>query len=93
MPVPSDTVRLTQGQAAEFERDDLAAPRLRSFCPRCGTHLFTHIRERGLSVVKIGTLDDPELDYGGPKVAIYTRDLPSYHEFPDGMPTFDKRPG
>lgn len=92
MTVPSDSVAVTQGQTATFKRDDLDAPRLREFCPRCGTHLFTHIRERGLTVVKIGTLDDPATDYGGPKAAIYTCDLPPYHEIPEGLPSFDKLP-
>jgi len=92
MPVPTEGVAILSGTPAEFERDDLEAPRLRRFCPRCGTHLFTHIREMGLTVVKIGTLDDPAKDFGNPRMAIYTCDLQPFHEVPDGMPTYHKLP-
>jgi hypothetical protein len=42
--------------------------------------------------VKVGTLDDPKL-YGAPKLAIFTIDKQPFHQIPQGLPTFERRPG
>jgi hypothetical protein len=42
-------------------------------------------------ILKIGTLDDPEL-YGAPKIAIYTCDKQEFHTIPEGMPSFERLP-
>ena len=92
MIVPSDGFAITHGMAAAFERSDIPNPRLRQFCPTCGTHITTVIRERGLTVVKVGTLDDPAGDYGGPAMAIFMKDTQPYHLVAEGLPCFQDLP-
>jgi hypothetical protein len=62
----------------------------REFCPDCGTHLATR-PQRPVVVVKVGTLDDPK-QFGGPQLAIYTIDKQSFHQVPEGLPTFERMP-
>ena len=90
--VSSDGFAITEGDAKAFERSDIPNPRLRQFCPDCGTHLTTVIRERGLTVVKVGTLDDPVTDYGGPAMAIYMKDAQPFHTVAEGLPCFQDLP-
>ncbi len=92
MTVPEDGYVITKGTAKEFTRSDIPNPRTRQFCPTCGTHLTTLIKERGLVVVKIGTLDNPAEDYRGPRAAIFMKDTQPYHVVPDGLPCFEELP-
>lgn len=49
----------------------------RSFCPKCGTHLFNQAEERsGFIVVRVGTMDDPE--QGKPAMTIWTSAAPTW---------------
>ena len=91
MAVAPDGFRFTQGTPKAFKRSDLAAPVTREFCPECGTHLITR-PQRPVVIVKVGTLDDPKA-YGGPSMAIFTIDKQPFHQVPDGLPTFERRPG
>ena len=92
MLVPSDRSRITKGATSDFERDDIPNPRLRQFCPTCGTHVTTLLRERRLTVVKVGTLDNPARDYGGPALAIFMKDTQPYHTVAEGLPCFQDLP-
>ena len=92
MTVPSDGFTVTQGEMASFTRSDLERPVTREFCPACGTHIRTQLGSLGLSVLKIGTLDDPEGDFRGPKMAIYVKDTQPYMTIPEGMTCFDALP-
>ena len=60
------------------------APVVREFCTRTP-------RRPGAVVLKVGTFDDPAL-FGGPQVAIWTRDGQEFHHIPDGMPRFERFP-
>jgi hypothetical protein len=83
----------TKGAAKSFKRSDLANGVTREFCPECGTHLLT--RSPGLAgtvLLKVGTFDDPSL-FGSPQMVIYTKDKQSFHHVPEGVPTFETRPG
>ena len=91
MVVPADAFRYTQGEPKQFTRSDLPTPVTREFCANCGTHLATR-PPRPVVVVKIGTLDDPKV-YGAPSLAIFTIDKQPFHMIPDGIPTFERRPG
>ncbi|QUJ75859.1 GFA family protein [Sulfitobacter albidus] len=82
---------ITKGTPSQFTRSDIENPRTRDFCPTCGTHLNTRIKERGAVVVKVGTLDDPSV-YDGPQMAIYACDRQPFHALAEGMPVADKRP-
>jgi hypothetical protein len=43
-------------------------------------------------VIKVGTLDDPTV-FSGPEMAIYTVDKQSFHQIPQGLPSFERLPG
>ena len=42
-------------------------------------------------IIKVGTMDDPSLFQM--QVAFYTKDKQSFHHVPEGMPSFEGRPG
>ena len=90
MMCKAEDYRITKGAPKAFTRPDLDKPVTRHFCPTCGTHLNTVPRE-GVVVIKVGTLDDTG-QYPGPETAIYTCDLPPFHQMPDGLPQFEKLP-
>jgi hypothetical protein len=45
-----------------------------------------------VALLKVGTLDDPSV-FGGPQMAIFTIDKQSFHQLPDGVPSFERTPG
>ena len=91
--MPEVGFRYQQGQAKAFQRSDLERPVTREFCPDCGTHLLTRSPARpGAVILKVGTLDDTGV-YGMPEAAIFMIDRPEYHPLPEGIKTFDRRPG
>jgi hypothetical protein len=92
MLVPDAGFAFTTGEPSSFARSDLENPRTRQFCPNCGTHLTTILPGRGLTVVKVGTLDDPAGDYGDSQIAIYMKDAQPFHVVPEGKPSFDGVP-
>ena len=76
-----------------FQRGDLGAGVKREFCPDCGTHLCSKPPTMpGAAILKVGTLDDPSA-FGGPQMAIYTVDMQSFHQVPEGCATFERMPG
>ncbi|MBP7705549.1 MAG: GFA family protein [Caulobacter sp.] len=83
----------TKGEPKRFTRGDLDNPVTREFCPNCGTQLATRPQGFPAVIVKVGTLDDPAADFGGPQMAIYTVDKQAFHHVPDGMPAFERLPG
>jgi hypothetical protein len=91
MLMPIGGFSYAKGAPKQFKRSDLEGAVTREFCAECGTHLLTLRPGLPAVVLKIGTLDDPEL-YGAPKIAIYTCDKQEFHMIPDGMPSFDKLP-
>lgn len=90
--VKREDFRITKGEVAEFTRTDIDPARTRQFCPTCGTHLTTLLPDRPVTVVKVGTLDDPAADYGGPAFAIFGKDRQPFHALPEGVPCFEERP-
>ena len=93
MGMPESGFTYTKGAAKGFSRKDLPNPVTREFCAECGTHLLT--RSPGLPgavLLKIGTFDDPSL-FKGPQMVIYTVDKQAFHHIPEGVPTFETRPG
>ncbi len=91
MLVPAEGFRYVKGAPKSFTRSDIDNPVTREFCSECGTHILT--RRPGLDaiVLKIGTLDDPEV-FTGPQMAIFTIEKRSFHDVPDGLPTFERLP-
>jgi hypothetical protein len=91
MLIPPEGFAYVAGEPKQFKRPDLANAVTRDFCALCGTHILS--RRPGLPqlVLKIGTLDEPEV-YGGPKIAIFCEEKASFHVIPDGVPAFDALP-
>ena len=92
MGMPEGGFEYTSGAAKGFQRKDLENPANRDFCPECGTHLVTKAPSLpGVVLLKVGTLDDPSV-FGAPQMSIYTCDMQSYHQLPEGLPAFEKTP-
>jgi hypothetical protein len=89
MPAAGHTY--TKGTPKAFTRSDLERAVTREFCPDCGTHLATKPPGRPVVVVKVGTLDDPKQFM--PQMAIFTVDKQPFHQIPEGLKTFERRPG
>lgn len=63
----------------------------RSFCPACGTHLFSEAEPRPHVIfVRAGTLDDPEL--ARPAATIWTARAPTWACIDDSIPRFEGQP-
>lgn len=92
LAMPVSGFSYTRGTPKQFARSDLERAVTREFCPTCGTHVVTRAPGFPAVIIKVGTLDDPK-DYGGPNLAIYTIDKQSFHQIPDGIPTFERLPG
>ncbi len=92
MGMPEAGFEYTKGAPKAFQRSDLENPVTREFCAECGTHLVSRAPGMPLALLKVGTLDDPA-EFGGPQVAIYTVDMQSFHQVPEGCATFERMPG
>jgi len=91
MIMPLDGFAYTSGTPKQFTRTDIDNARTRDFCENCGTHIVTRIPTMPIVVLKVGTLDNP-VDYGGPRLAIYTIDRQPFHVLEDDMPVFERLP-
>jgi hypothetical protein len=89
MPIPG--FKYTKGSPKTFARKDLERPVTREFCAECGTHVVTRPQGFPAVILKVGTLDDPK--QFAPKLAIYTVDKQTWHQIPEGLPTFERLPG
>lgn len=92
MGMPEAGFEYTKGSPTSFQRGDLENPVTREFCGQCGTHLLSRAPGLPLALLKVGTLDDPK-QFEGPQMAIYTVDMQSYHQVPEGVATFERMPG
>lgn len=91
--MPSDGFRYVKGEPRKFSRKDLAQAVTREFCGTCGTHLVTRIpQDSSAVIVKVGSLDDPSV-FEGPQMVIFTCDAQTFHQFPEGVPRFERLPG
>ena len=81
----------TKGKPKQYSRSDLEGAVTREFCAECGTHLLSLRPNLPAVILKVGTLDDPNL-FGSPQMAIYAVDKQAFHHIPDGMPTFERLP-
>jgi hypothetical protein len=91
MGMPEAGFEYTKGSGKAFKRADLDNPVTREFCGACGTHLLSRAPGLPLALLKVGTLDDPSA-FKGPQMAIYTCDQQSFHQIPEGIPTFEHGP-
>jgi len=90
--VPADALTVT-GKTATYEHtSDRGSAMTKTFCPSCGTTLFTdNDANPGRRGVRVGTIDDAS--WFKPKAYVYcSQKLPSTVLDPDAK-TFDKMPG
>ena len=80
------------GALGEFVSNaDSGSVMRRSFCPACGTPLFSQSDRRpNLIVVRVGALDDPEI--GRPSAFIWTASAPSWGHIDTGLQNYDGQP-
>ena len=93
MLMPLEGFSYTKGAPSQFKRSDIEGARTRDFCATCGTHISTRLPDRPLIVIKVGTLDDPAADYGGPRTAIFCGEKQRYHLIEDAVDQYVTRPG
>ena len=89
--MPIAEFKYTKGTPKKFTRSDIPNPVTREFCPDCGTHVVTRPQAFPAVIIKVGSLDDPKL-FGNPDMAIFTIDKQSFHQIPQGMPSFERLP-
>jgi hypothetical protein len=90
MAVPIAAVKVT-GEVREYSSPgDSGNMVTRTFCPVCGTGLFSKGARPGVMMVKAGTLDDPE--HFKPMASVYASRAPSWDRPPEGLPAFEKMP-
>ena len=93
MALPEAGFEYTKGQGKGFTRSDLDNPVTREFCAECGTGILSRAPGMpGAIILKVGTLDDMSV-YGGPQMAIFTIDKQTFHQLPEGLPSFERMPG
>ncbi|MDT8397889.1 MAG: GFA family protein [Pseudomonadales bacterium] len=87
--MPEAGFSFTRGEASMYRRGDLEQPVTRYFCPDCGTHLITQPPGgRGLTIIKVGTLDDPGV-FDKPDMVIWTSEKQAFHHIPEGVPSYE----
>ena len=91
MMLPADGFTYTRGAPARFTRDDIPNPVTREFCGNCGTQLVSRLRGLPSIILKVGTLDDPEV-YAAPQMAIFLCDSQPFHHVPEGIAAFERTP-
>jgi hypothetical protein len=80
-----DAIRVTGETRVFTSVADSGATMHRSFCPSCGTQLFSEAEPRPHAIiVRVGTLDDPEL--GKPRAIIWTKTAPKWACFDPALP-------
>ncbi|MFY0632366.1 MAG: GFA family protein [Vannielia sp.] len=91
MVIPPEGFGWEAGVAASYSHPESARAVTRDFCATCGTHILS--RRAGLEgvVLKVGTLDAPEV-FGGPRLAIFCEEGQAWQQVPEGVPCFDRLP-
>ena len=88
---PKSALSVTGAGATYDSLADSGARMRRTFCPKCGTPVFSEAEPRpAVVVVRVGTLDDPEI--GKPVASIWTRSAPGWACFDESLPKFDGQP-
>ena len=89
--LPTENIKIT-GTLAEYRRTAASGNEVcRRFCPTCGSHLFADSTGRvGLTVVRIGTLDNPSSIK--PVANVWSASAPSWACLDPALDTIDLQP-
>jgi hypothetical protein len=86
-----EAVRMTGRRTEYISKADSGSIMHRTFCPDCGTPLFSEAEPRpNVIFVRVGTFDDPEI--GRPTAAIWTSSAPTWACFDPHMPRIERGP-
>jgi hypothetical protein len=86
---PKEAFTITGERKSYTSIADSGAVMHRSFCPDCGTPVFSEAEPRPhVLIVRVGTLDDPEL--GKPVATIWTSSAPSWACTDATLPRFEE---
>ena len=86
-----DAVTITGRRSEYVSYADSGARMHRSFCPDCGTQVFSEAEQRpDTMVVRAGTFDNPEI--GKPTGVIWTASAPSWACFDPELPKVAGQP-
>ena len=92
MGFPSSAVRFSGDTRQFVSRAARGGEAVRNFCPLCGSLVFGGCAGRDLEhTIYAGSLDDPSSFE--PRIAIFTRDRPSWAPIPSGLDEFERLPG
>lgn len=91
--VAADCVTTTGDLTTYEDRDTLSGnPVYRRFCGTCGSPIFSDLAEgNGMTIVKVGTLDDPMPS--APVVSVWTSTKMPWVELPEGQRGFEQNAG
>ena len=85
---PREAVKITGERKSYTSIADSGSVMHRSFCPDCGTGVFSEAEPRpNLIIVRVGTWDDPEI--GKPTASIWASSAPSWAFIDATLPQFD----
>lgn len=89
--VPDASLKVTGSTRSYSKPGDSGQPVERTFCPNCGTTLFTRPKAMaGMTMLRAGTLDDPSKILPG--MSIYTSRAQSWDPPNPGLPGFAQMP-
>ncbi len=82
-----------EGETTEFGVvADSGNTNYRSFCPSCGSRLFSRNSAReGMVGITAGSVDNS--DWFKPQAVVYTKDMPCWDESAQDVPRFEAMPG
>lgn len=88
---PTSAFEVTKGEARTYRsKGDSGAEVQRTFCPDCGTPLWSAAPHLPFVPIKLGALDDSS-DLA-PMMHLYTDSAQPWHLMHPGLPTFPKSP-
>ena len=88
---PSESIEVTGTTGRHEKAADSGNTVTRRFCPQCGTQLFSDSTGRpGLTVVRIGTLDDPSAIR--PAANIWASSAPAWACLDSSLESFERGP-
>jgi hypothetical protein len=88
---PAEAVSV-EGELGDYESVADSGNRMhRSFCPKCGTPMFTQSEARlHILAVRAGMLDDPEV--AKPEITIWVKEAPSWAAIDPNLPQDEGQP-
>ena len=90
MAVPEAGLMVT-GRLSEYTRPgNSGSPVTRTFCPNCGSGIYSKGARPGVVMLKAGTLDDPE--QFKPMATVFASRAPSWDKPREGLPAFPEMP-